>query len=71
MMIMKISMIMIMKIIMIIMVMPPSGAESTCSQLATPHHLQNSKWPPGGLTMAYRVWKGVYPYVFGAPISFC
>ena len=37
----------------------------TCSQPATPHHLQNPKWPPGGPKMADRVWKGVYPEVFG------
>ena len=27
--------------------------------------LQNPIWPPEGPKMADRVWKGVYPYVFG------
>ena len=29
------------------------------------HRLQNPKWPPVGPKMADRVWKGVYPQVFG------
>ena len=32
---------------------------------ATPHCLQNPKFPPGGPKMAEGVWKGVYPQVFG------
>ena len=36
----------------------PSG---TRSPPATPHRLQNPKWPPGGPKMAEGVWKGVYP----------
>ena len=28
---------------------------------ATPHRLQNPKWPPGGPKMAEGVWKGVHP----------
>ena len=28
---------------------------------ATPHRLQNPKWPPGGPKMAEGDWKGVYP----------
>ena len=39
----------------------PSGAGGTRSPPATPHHLQNPKWPPGGPKMAHGVWKGVYP----------
>ena len=39
----------------------PSGVGGTRSPPATLHHLQNSKWPPGGPKMANRVWKGVYP----------
>ena len=31
------------------------------AQPATPHRLQNPKWPPGGPKMAEGVWKGVYP----------
>ena len=37
----------------------------TCSQPATPHRHQNSKWPPGGPKMANRVWKGVQLQVIG------
>ena len=43
----------------------PSGARGTCSPPATPHHLQNPIWPPGGPKVADGVWKGVYPLVFG------
>merc|ERR1711942_374612 len=43
----------------------PSGAGGTRSPPATPYRLQNPKWPPGGPKMADRVWKGVYPWVFG------
>ena len=39
----------------------PSGKGGTRSPPATPHHLQNAKWPPGGPIMADGVWKGVYP----------
>ena len=39
----------------------PSGTWGTRSPPATPHHLQNSKWPPGGPKMADGVWKGVQP----------
>ena len=44
----------------------PNGAGGTPSLPAMPHHLQNPKWPLGGRKMANRVWKGVYPLVFGA-----
>ena len=37
----------------------PSGARGTRSSPATPHHLQNPKWPPEGPKMANRVWKGL------------
>ena len=37
----------------------PSGAGGTRSPPATPHRLQNPKWPPGGPKMADGVWKGV------------
>ena len=43
----------------------PSGEGGTRSPPATPHHLQNPKWPPGGPKMAEGVWKGVYSKVFG------
>ena len=39
----------------------PSGAGGTRSPPATPHRLQNPKWPPVGPKMADGVWKGVYP----------
>ena len=39
----------------------PSGEGGTRSPPATPHHLQNPKWPPGGPKMADGVWKSVYP----------
>ena len=39
----------------------PSGKGGTRSPPATPHRLQNPKWPPGGPKMADGVWKGVYP----------
>ena len=35
------------------------GAGGTRSWHATPHRLQNPKWPPGGPKMANGVWKGV------------
>ena len=38
----------------------PSGERGTRSPPATPHRLQNPKWPPGGPKMADGVWKGVY-----------
>ena len=38
----------------------PSGEGGTRSPPATPHRLQNPKWPPGGPKMADGVWKGVY-----------
>ena len=37
----------------------PSGEGGTRSPPATPHCLQNPKWPPGGPKMANGVWKGV------------
>ena len=43
----------------------PSGAGGTRSPPATPHRLQNPKWPPGGPKMADGVWKGVQPKVIG------
>ena len=43
----------------------PSGEGGTRSPPATPHRLQNPKWPPGGPKMADGVWKGVYPEVLG------
>ena len=43
----------------------PSGAGGTRSPPATPHRLQNPKWPPVGPKMADGVWKGIYPWVFG------
>merc|ERR1712030_238241 len=43
----------------------PSGAGGTRSPPATPHRLQNPKWPPGAPKMADGVWKGVHPYVIG------
>ena len=43
----------------------PSGAGGTHSPSATPHHLPNPKWPPGGPKTADGVWKGVYPKIFG------
>ena len=39
----------------------PSGEGGARSPPATPHRLQNPKWPPGGPKMADGVWKGVYP----------
>ena len=39
----------------------PSGAGGTRSPPATPHHLQNPNWPPGGPKMDDGVWKGIYP----------
>ena len=39
----------------------PSGEGGTHSPPATPHRLQNPKWPPGGPKMADGVWKGVHP----------
>ena len=39
----------------------PSGEGGARSPPATPHRLQNPKWPPGGPKMAEGVWKGVYP----------
>ena len=39
----------------------PSGAGGTHSPPATPHCLQNPKWPPGGPKKANGVWKVVYP----------
>ena len=39
----------------------PSGAGGTRSPPATPHRLQNPKWPPGAPKMADGVWKGVQP----------
>ena len=39
----------------------PSSERGTRSPPATPHGLQNPKWPPGGPKMADGVWKGVYP----------
>ena len=38
----------------------PSGEGGTRSPRATPHYLQNPKWPPGGPKMADGVWKGVF-----------
>ena len=43
----------------------PSGEGSTRSPPAMPHRLQNPIWLPGGPKMVNRVWKGVYPWVFG------
>ena len=43
----------------------PSGEGGARSPPATPHRLQNPKWPPGGPKMAEGVWKGVYPQVLG------
>ena len=34
----------------------PSGEGGTRSPPATPHRLQNPKWPPGGPKMADGVW---------------
>ena len=39
----------------------PSGEGGAPYPPATPHRLQNPKWPPGGPKMADGVWKGVYP----------
>ena len=39
----------------------PSGEGGTRSPPATPHRLQNPKWPPGGPKMANEVWKSVHP----------
>ena len=39
----------------------PSGEGGARSPPATPHRLQNPKWPPGGPKMVDGVWKGVYP----------
>ena len=36
----------------------PSSEGSTRSPPATPHRLQNPKWPPGGPKMADQAWKG-------------
>ena len=44
-----------------IQVYQPSGEGGAHSPPATPHRLQNPKWPPGGPKMAEGVWKGVYP----------
>ena len=38
----------------------PSGEGGARSPPATPHCLQNPKWPPGGPKMAEGVWKGDY-----------
>jgi len=43
----------------------PSGAGGTRSPPATPHRLQNPKWPPAGPKMADGVWKGVHPSALG------
>ena len=37
----------------------PSGDWGTQSAPATPHHLQNPKWPLGGPKIDNGVWKGV------------
>ena len=37
-----------------------SGERGTHSPPATPNHLQNPKWPPGGPELADGVLKGVY-----------
>merc|ERR1712208_88391 len=42
-----------------------SGAGGTRSPPATPHRLQNPKWPPVAPKMADGVWKGVQPKVIG------
>ena len=39
----------------------PSGEGGARSPPATPHRLQNPKWPPEGPKMAEGGWKGVYP----------
>ena len=41
------------------------GEGGARSPPATPHRLQNPKWPPGGPKMAEGFWKGVYSWVFG------
>ena len=33
----------------------PSGARGTHTPPATPHHLQNPKWPPGGSKMTFLI----------------
>ena len=43
----------------------PSSTGDTRSPPATPHRLQNQKWPPGGPKMAAWVWKGDNPQIFG------
>ena len=48
----------------------PSATGGTRSLTATPHRLQNPKWPLGGPKMANRVCKGVYPYIFGRSCKF-
>ena len=35
----------------------PSGTGGTRSPPATPHRLQNPKWPPGGPKMGDSVWR--------------
>ena len=49
----------------------PSGEGGARSPPATPHRLQNPKWPPGGPKMADRVCKGVYLRFLGSSVSFC
>ena len=45
----------------ILKTIPACGEGGPRSPPATPHRLQNPKWPPGGPKMANRVWKGFYP----------
>ena len=43
----------------------PSSSGGTRSPPATPHCLQNPKWPPGGPKMTNGVLKGIYPKFLG------
>ena len=48
----------------------PSGKGGTRSLPATPHHLQNPKWPPGGPKLPMGSGKVSTPRFLGAPINF-
>ena len=40
----------------------PNGERGTRPPPATPHRLQNPKWPPGGPKMADGVWKDFWAF---------
>ena len=49
----------------------PSGEGGTRSPPATPHRMQNPKWPPGGPKITKGVWKGVYSLFLDVLSNFC